>query len=153
MIISRAKYGLAVTKAVLDVFGPDLGMGYDIGCGFSTTINDSPLGELAKELNFKTLVGAFHGHAHNRLCQLRHLVTYTIGLGLEDLEGCERFFSRSNGLSRSIRYASIFHRRQAIATYLAHVDTFETYANLSRSSVISFNEWYAQYLPRCFPGQ
>jgi hypothetical protein len=77
------------------------------------------------------LVGAFHGHAHNRKCQLDYLATYVLGLGLEDLEGAERLFSRSNGLSRSVRYASVFHRRQTIRTYFAHLDTFETYANLS----------------------
>ncbi|KAJ7794045.1 hypothetical protein B0H14DRAFT_2392877, partial [Mycena olivaceomarginata] len=39
--------------------------------------------------------------------------------------------SGPNGLARAVRYASVFHRRQAIVTYLAHMDTFETYANLS----------------------
>ncbi|KAJ7887959.1 hypothetical protein B0H13DRAFT_1564230, partial [Mycena leptocephala] len=34
-------------------------------------------------------------------------------------------------LSGSVRYTSVFHRRQSIATYMAHVDTFETYANLN----------------------
>ncbi|KAJ6494103.1 hypothetical protein C8R47DRAFT_974936 [Mycena vitilis] len=135
-----AKYGLAVTDALLDAFGPDLGLGYDIGCGFGTTIGNSPLGPKAKRLNLKTLVGAFHGHAHNRLCQLKYLVTYLEGLGLEDLEGCERFFSKSNALSRSVRYASVFHRRQSIATYLAHVDTFETYANLSNFLVNNYKQ-------------
>ncbi|KAJ7810267.1 hypothetical protein B0H13DRAFT_2243470 [Mycena leptocephala] len=127
-----AKYGLAITDALLDAFGPDLGEGYDIGCGFATTIKNSPIGEKARRLNLRALVGAFHGHAHNRMCQLRFLTTYVRGLGLEDLEGCERFFSKSNALSRSTRYASVFHRRQSIATYLAHVDNFETYANLSK---------------------
>ncbi|KAJ7605703.1 hypothetical protein DFH06DRAFT_921037, partial [Mycena polygramma] len=135
-----AKYGLAVTDALLDAFGPDLGLGYDIGCGFGTTIGNSPLGPKAKRLNLKTLVGAFHGHAHNRLCQLKYLVTYLKGLGLEDLEGCERFFSKSNALSRSVRYASVFHRRQSIATYLAHVDTFEMYANLSNFLVNNYKQ-------------
>jgi hypothetical protein len=94
-------------------------------------VRDSPLGPLAEAMNLKMLVGAFHGHAHNRSCQLKHLATYVLGLGLEDLETCERFFSKSNGLARAIRYASVFHRHQAIVTYLAHMDTFETYANLS----------------------
>jgi hypothetical protein len=115
-------------------FGIDLGAGYNIGCGFNTTTKNSPMGEKAKTLNLKFLVGAFHGHAHHRLCQLHYLTTYVKGLGLEDLEGCERLFSKSNVLARSVRYASIFHRRQTITKYLAHVDTFETYANLSRSS-------------------
>jgi hypothetical protein len=68
------------------------------------------------------------------MCQLRFLTTYVRGLGLEDLEGCERFFSKSNALSCSTRYASVFHCWQSIATYMAHVDNFETYANLSKSS-------------------
>ncbi|KAJ7104926.1 hypothetical protein C8R44DRAFT_639890, partial [Mycena epipterygia] len=66
----RAKYGLAISKALLDAFGSDLGPGYDIGCKFGTTIKNSPLGARAKELNFRMLVGAFHGHTHNRKCQL-----------------------------------------------------------------------------------
>ncbi|KAJ6528680.1 hypothetical protein DFH09DRAFT_1327690 [Mycena vulgaris] len=126
-----AKYPLAIVDALLDAFGPDVGSGYDIGCGFGTTVRNSPMAEKAADLNFKSLVGAFHGHAHNRRCQLAFLATYVPGMGLEDLEGCERFFSKSNALARSTRYASVFHRRQTISTYLAHTDTFDTYANLS----------------------
>ncbi|KAJ7819633.1 hypothetical protein B0H14DRAFT_3473004 [Mycena olivaceomarginata] len=133
-------YGLAITNQLLQAFGPDLGIGYDIGCGFSSTVRDSPLGPLAEAMNLKMLVGAFHGHAHNRSCQLKHLATYVLGLGLEDLETCERFFSKSNGLARAVRYASIFHRRQAIVTYLAHMDTFETYANLSTFLVNNYKQ-------------
>ncbi|KAJ7351595.1 hypothetical protein DFH08DRAFT_957896 [Mycena albidolilacea] len=101
-----AKYPLAIVNALLDAFGADLGIGYDIGCGHSTTIRHSPLGPKAAQLNLKMLVGAFHGHAHNRKCQLDYLATYVLGLGLEDLEGAERLFSRSNGLSRST-YANL----------------------------------------------
>ncbi|KAJ7816298.1 hypothetical protein B0H14DRAFT_2374708 [Mycena olivaceomarginata] len=135
-----AKYGLAITNQLLQAFGPDLGVGYDIDCGFSSTVRDSPLGPLAEAMNLKMLVGAFHGHAHNRSCQLKHLAIYVLGLGLEDLETCERFFSKSNGLARAVRYASVFHRRQAIVTYLAHMDTFETYANLSTFLVNNYKQ-------------
>ncbi|KAJ7885442.1 hypothetical protein B0H13DRAFT_2235276 [Mycena leptocephala] len=124
---------VAITDALLDAFGPDLGEGYDIGCGFETTIKNSPIREKARRLNLRALVGAFHGHAHNRMCQLRFLTTY-------DLEGCERFFSKSNTLSRSTRYASVFHRRQSIATYMAHVDNFETYVNLSKFLVNNYRQ-------------
>lgn len=129
--IFRAKYPLAIVDALLDAFGPDVGFGYDIGCGFGKTVKKSPLRTKADGMNFKSLVGAFHGHAHNRLCQLVFLANYVPGMGLEDLEGCERFFSKSNALARSTRYASVFHRRQTIATYLAHTDVYDTYANLS----------------------
>jgi hypothetical protein len=128
----RSKYPLAVVEILLEVFGPDLGDGYDIGCKFRTTLDRSKLGPRARELNFKTLVGAFHGHAHNRMCQLSFLATYVKGMGLEDLEGCERFFSKSNALASSLRYASVFHRQQKMIEFMKHMDTFETYPNLSQ---------------------
>ncbi|KAI6137849.1 hypothetical protein BKA82DRAFT_4334081 [Pisolithus tinctorius] len=128
----QSKYVLAVTSKLLDAFGSDLGGGYDIGCRFKTTLASSVLGERARSLNYTSLVNAFHGHAHNRLCQLDNLTTYVEGLGLEDLEGCERAFSKSNALAPSTRYASIFHRRQAIACYFEHNDELEVYANLTK---------------------
>lgn len=127
----RAKYPLAVVNRLLENFGERLGVGYDIGCRFRTIIDKSALGPLAKELQYQSLVGAFHGHAHNRLCQISNLTTYVDGLGLEDLEGCERFFAKSNALASSTRYASIFHRRQRISEYMRAIDTFDTYAALS----------------------
>lgn len=56
-------------------------------------------------------------------------------MGLEDLEGCERFFSKSNSLAASVRHASVFHRKQKIVQYIQHVDSFETSQNLSASSI------------------
>ncbi|KAJ7813008.1 hypothetical protein B0H14DRAFT_3478474 [Mycena olivaceomarginata] len=98
-----AKYPLAVVKELLDVFGMKLGVGYNIRYHFEATV-----------------------------ASLRFLATYMEGMGLEDLEGCERFFSRSNGLAKSCRYASRFHRQQEITTYTKHFDSFETYPNLSK---------------------
>jgi len=82
-------------------------------------------------LGYKVLVGSFHGHAHNWLCQLSFLATYVKGMGLEDLEGCERFFSKSNALASSLRYTSVFHRQQKMIEFMKHMDNFETYSNLS----------------------
>jgi len=129
---SRAKYPLAVVEKMLDVFGRDLGGGFDIGCRFETTLDNSPLGPRARELNHTSLVGSFHGHAHRRLCQLRHLATYIKGLGLEDLEGCEWAFSKLNSLAAPLRYASVFHRIQSIAAYFEHNDNMEVFQNLSK---------------------
>ncbi|KAI6018452.1 hypothetical protein BKA83DRAFT_4127671 [Pisolithus microcarpus] len=128
----QSKYVLAVTSKLLDAFSSDLGGGYDIGCQFKTTLASSILGEHARSLNYTSLVNAFHGHAHNRLCQLDNLTTYVEGLGLEDLEGCERAFLKSNALAPSTRYASTFHRRQAITCYFEHNDEMEVYANLTK---------------------
>ncbi|KAG1861278.1 hypothetical protein F4604DRAFT_2033679 [Suillus subluteus] len=60
-----------------------------------------------------------------------HLTTYVDGLGLEDLEGCERMFSKSNALASSVRYTSVFHWHQAIAHYFEHNNDYKIYANLS----------------------
>ncbi|KAJ7134936.1 hypothetical protein C8R43DRAFT_894728 [Mycena crocata] len=135
-----AKYPLAVVKELLDVFGLNIGAGYDVGCHFGATVANSELGDLAQEKNLKCLVGSFHGHAHNRLCQLSFLATYVEGMGLEDLEGCERYFSRSNGLAKSCRYANRFHRQQEITTYAKHFDSFETYANLSKFLTTNYRQ-------------
>jgi hypothetical protein len=104
-------------------------MGYDIGCQFKTTLDQSSLGPLARTLQHTCLVGAFHGHAHRRLCQLFSLTTYIKGLGLEDLETCERTFSKSNSLASALCYASVFHWQQAIDSYFKHTDDFEVYAH------------------------
>ncbi|KAG2111364.1 hypothetical protein DEU56DRAFT_936170 [Suillus clintonianus] len=127
----RGAYPLAIVSKLLDVFGSNLGGGYDIGCQFKTTLDNSSLGPLARSMHHTCLVGAFHGHAHRRLCQLYSLTTYIKGLGLEDLETCEQTFSKSNSLASALRYASVFHRQQAIDTYFEHNDDFEVYANLS----------------------
>ncbi|KAJ7820326.1 hypothetical protein B0H14DRAFT_3089255 [Mycena olivaceomarginata] len=127
-----AKYPLAVVDSLIKHLGDNIGNGYDVGCDFQTTIKNSPLAARARQCNFRCLVGAFHGHAHNRLCQLCNLATYVLGLGCEDLEGCERFFSGSNRLAKSCRYASRFHQQQEITSYVKHYDSFHTYANLSK---------------------
>ncbi|KAJ7712023.1 hypothetical protein B0H14DRAFT_3099266 [Mycena olivaceomarginata] len=93
---------------------------------------NSELGDKARTNRFKSLVGSFHGHVHNRLCQLLFLATYVEGLGFEDLEGCEGYFSRSNGLAKSVRYASKFHQRQEITTFMKQIDDLEVYTNLSK---------------------
>ncbi|KAJ6518121.1 hypothetical protein C8R47DRAFT_1205193 [Mycena vitilis] len=125
------KYPAAVTEHILDTLG-EVGLGYDIGCKFGKKFKAHPaLKDLARDKNFRALVGAFHGHGHNRLCGLDNLMTYVDGVGLEALEGCESFFSKSNALSSVTRYATRFHRQQAITTYLKHTDTFDTYQGLT----------------------
>ncbi|KIK35300.1 hypothetical protein CY34DRAFT_26644 [Suillus luteus UH-Slu-Lm8-n1] len=126
----RAKYLLAVVAKLLNVFGADLGGRYDIGCQFKTTLNNSILGPQACTLRHSCLVGAFHRHAHQRICQLDHLATYVKGLGLEDLETCERMFSKSNVLASTIHYASVFHCQQLISVYFQHNDEYDIYPNL-----------------------
>jgi hypothetical protein len=84
-----AKYPLAVVAKLLDAFGDCLGGGYDIGCQFQATLDNSLLGPLAHFLCHTLLVGTFHGHAYRQLYQLFSLTTYIKGLEIEDLETCE----------------------------------------------------------------
>ncbi|KAF9440845.1 hypothetical protein P691DRAFT_686212 [Macrolepiota fuliginosa MF-IS2] len=113
-----------------------IGGGYDIGCQFWVTLAHSHLKDHVQEESYTPLVGSFHGHAHNCLCQLSYLATYVKAMGLEDLEGCECFFSKSNALALSIRYAGRFHQQQKILEFIKHMDTTETSQNLSEYSFL-----------------
>jgi dsDNA-binding SOS-regulon protein len=115
---------------MLEVLGTAL-IGYDIGCQFHSWAMSHP--KLAKpylkEL-CRAIVGAFHGASHRRLCQLLNLPLYNKGCGLEALETCEIFFSKSNALAGVTRTASRFHRQQEIVEYLAHANANDAYGNL-----------------------
>ena len=130
IFFDRSKYPLA---KMIDVFDKNQGSGFDTGCQFNMTLNNSDLGPQARESNFKCLVDSFHGHAHRQLCQLSHLTTYQKGLGLANLGVCEWAFSRSNANAGVVRHMSVFHRMQAIVHYFRYTDDMETYQNLSRS--------------------
>ena len=104
-----AQYPLAVVEHLLLTLGEGIGAGYDVGCNFDITLKCSPLRDMADRLNFASLVNLFHGHGHNRKCQIKRLPTYVDGMGLEDLEGCERLFSKTNELAGGFRHASAFH--------------------------------------------
>jgi len=59
------KYPLALVNKLMDVYGPDLALGYDIACGFAKTLRSSLLGPRAAQLHLSGIVPAFHGHSHN----------------------------------------------------------------------------------------
>ncbi|KAI0359107.1 hypothetical protein OH77DRAFT_1136710 [Trametes cingulata] len=113
------KYPIAVVDKLLAVYDKDLTikLGYDIYCEFDKTLKRSSLGPRA-EGRVSGVVPAFHGHSHNRPCQLLWHPMYMAGVGKEDFEGCERFFSQLNGLASGTRLATQFHRHQAIEQYV-----------------------------------
>jgi hypothetical protein len=108
------KYALSIVARMLDTFGNDIGLAYDIMCAFMKTLARSSLGVQVKSQRLIGVVPAFHGHAHNRACQVRWHPMYINGVGLEDFEECERTFARSNELANCTRLATPFHRRQEI---------------------------------------
>ncbi|KAI1781971.1 hypothetical protein LXA43DRAFT_907171 [Ganoderma leucocontextum] len=114
------KYGLAIVAKLIDVYGEDIMIGYDIGCEFLKTVQNSRLlGAKAAAARVQFVVPAFHGHSHNRGCQVNHLPLYVEGVGKEDFEGNERFFSSSNNLAAGTRLSTPFHRHQTITQFAA----------------------------------
>lgn len=127
----RAKYPLAIIDKLLTVYGTNGECAYDIGCAFTKTLGNSTIGPRAQDLGFRLMVGAFHGHAHNRMCQLDWHPMYITGTGHSEGEGCEHVFSASNALARGTRHASTFHRHQTIEQHFAFWND-DKYANLSK---------------------
>ena len=112
--LSSAKYPLVILSKLLSVYGKNGGCAYDIGCVFSTTLRNSSLGSQADNLKLCMMVGTFHRHAHNRMCQLDWHLQYIQGTGHTEGEGCEHVFAASNELARSTQHATSFHCHQAI---------------------------------------
>jgi hypothetical protein len=108
------KYPLAVVNQLFDRYGTDIGLGYDIMCAFTKTLARSSLGAKTVAFRLQGVVPAFHGHAHNRCCQVHWHPMYMEGVGLEDFEECEQTFYRSNELASITRLTSLFHRQQQI---------------------------------------
>lgn len=116
------KYPLAIVNHLFEHLGPDLGLGYDIMCAFHKTLERSSLGPNVAAQRLRGVVPAFHGHAHNRGCQVHWHPLYTDGVGLEDFEECERTFFKTNDLAPTTRLSTKFHRRQAIMEHISFHD-------------------------------
>jgi Kyakuja-Dileera-Zisupton transposase len=131
-VIFSAKYPLATLSHLPKVLLPDLGIGYDIACSFTATVMKSSLATHARVLSLWMVVPAFHGHAHNCLCQLSNHILMSPGFGLEDLEMCECMFSGSNTIARLTHHATPFHHGQFIDLYFQQWDS-DKYENLGAS--------------------
>ncbi|KAJ7663692.1 hypothetical protein B0H14DRAFT_3102631 [Mycena olivaceomarginata] len=128
-----AKYPLAVTEALLEHLGERTGAGYDVGCDFQTTLKNSPLGECA--CSVKTSAAWSAPSMGMLITDFANSASWPLtskALGSRISKDVSGFFSGSNGLAKSCRYASRFHRQQEITAYVKHYDTFHTYANLSK---------------------
>jgi hypothetical protein len=116
------KYGISIVNRLIDTFGEDIGLAYDIMCAFMKTLNNSSIGPKVKDKRLIGVVPAFHGHAHNRACQVRWHPMHVDGVGTEDFELCERIFYESNDLATCTRMATPFHRQQEILDHFAYQD-------------------------------
>ncbi|KAF8218412.1 hypothetical protein L208DRAFT_1351704 [Tricholoma matsutake] len=64
------KYPLAIGNWLLDQYGADIGLGYDIMCAFIKTLGRISLRAKMVALHLQGVVPAFHDHAHNQCCQV-----------------------------------------------------------------------------------
>ena len=92
---------------------------------------NSTIGVSAQDHGLRMVMPAFHGHAHNRACQLSFHILMSPGFGLEDLETCERVFAGSNAVARLTRHATPFHRWQFIDMHFQQWDK-DKYVNLGK---------------------
>ena len=116
------KYPLAIVNRLVDDYGTDICLGYDIMCAFTKTLSRSSLGPKASCNRLAGVVLSFHGHAHNRGCQVHWHPLQVDGVGLEDFEECERTFNRSNELASVTRMATTYHRFQHIEEHFRFHD-------------------------------
>ena len=129
------KYPLATISRLMEIFPEKFLYGYDIHCAFTKILKQSTLGPLVERCGVEGVIPSFHGHAHNRLCQVQHHPKYKVGAGKEDFERCERIFSESNALASATCNASDFHRHQAIDKHFKFSDV-EKYASLGKHQVL-----------------
>ncbi|KAH8824474.1 hypothetical protein DL96DRAFT_1453307, partial [Flagelloscypha sp. PMI_526] len=126
------KYSFALMHRLLTTFGKGILLGYDIGCGIDVRKNRDPVvGPLADKLGLRCCVGAFHGHAHNRICQLKYLISYIVEAGIDPLETCESAFAVTNAAARAVRYSTAFHRSQLLNELYKHENFHTSYGNIS----------------------
>ena len=78
------KYPLAMVDHLVETYGSDICLGYDIMCAFIKTLSRSCLGAKRIAFRLEGVVPSFHGHAHNRGCQLHWHPMYREGVGLEE---------------------------------------------------------------------
>jgi len=132
-----AKYPLAMVDRLLMTYGSDIEAAYNVGCALQPTLMNSLLGPRARDLNLRLMVGSFHGHAHNRRCQLTWHPLHISGMGHSEGEGCEHIFSSSNDQARQTRYATQFHRHQALEE---HFDFWDQDKYVALGKLQEFNQ-------------
>lgn len=139
------KYPLAMVDHLLTTYGADICLGYDIMCAFVKTLSRSCLGNKKIAFRLDGVVPSFHGHAHNRGCQLHWHPMYRDGVGIEDFEECERTFNRSNELAGVTRLATPYHREQHIIEHF----NFHDQDKLAASGMRALNAKVVLFLTHC----
>ena len=76
------KYPLATVEWLIQLYGSDICLGYDIMCAFIKTLSQSVLRPKIVAFHLHGVVPSFHGHVHNRGWQLQWHPMYTKGVSV-----------------------------------------------------------------------
>ena len=106
---SSSKYPLTVINKLINTYGGNLLIAYDIGCSFDKTLHKSIIANKVATANVCCAIPSFHGWAHNCFCQLNYHPLYIQGTGIEDYEICEKMFSFTNGAASVTQHATGYH--------------------------------------------
>ena len=132
ILCSRSsKYPLTIVNKLIDTYGKNLLIAYDIGCSFNKTLQKSVIADKVANANVRCAIPSFHGWAHNRFCQINYHPLYIQGTGIEDYEICEKMFSFTNGAASVTRHATGYHRRQTLEVVFGQWDLYK-FTNLCR---------------------
>jgi hypothetical protein len=139
------KYLLAIVSQLINQFGSDIGLGYNIWCAFVKTLQRSCLSPKMVAFCLQDVVPAFHGHAHNWLCQVFWHPLFIDDIGIEDFEGCEHCFNDSNELAPGTQLAMPFHQKQQIDEHFdfKDLDKHALSGNVLTSMLCLIAEWIA----------
>ncbi|KAG2344252.1 hypothetical protein BDR05DRAFT_863946, partial [Suillus weaverae] len=102
---------------------------YDIGCGFMLAIKNSSLGENFWKMESRMCMDAFHGYAHNYVCQTKNHPLGITGAGLKDFKTIKQIFSASNQLATVTCYSSSYRCHVLLKLLFKQWDE-EKYLNL-----------------------
>ena len=102
-LVYRAKYPLDIENKLINIFGHNQLMGYDIGCNFAKTADCGAMtGPKVHNTGHLFICGSFHGHAHCRLCQLDWHPLYWKEPASKTLRAASAFFMSLMPLLRKL---------------------------------------------------
>ncbi|KAI8142642.1 hypothetical protein BJV82DRAFT_516081, partial [Fennellomyces sp. T-0311] len=122
----KFKYPLAVLDVILQKYGSNVNIMYDIACRFESSfkVSESWLKYIINNLeSVKMAVTVFHAYAHSMSCQVKYHPWYIEGMGLTDGEGLERLWSYLGGFVAITRQMSAKRRLSTLInglTYYKH---------------------------------
>ncbi|KAI0027080.1 hypothetical protein K488DRAFT_18789, partial [Vararia minispora EC-137] len=134
-------YPLACIQHVIQKYGKDNALGFDLGCLLAAVCQHSRIADEVTRSGLSFFVDGFHGSAHKRDCQLKWMVLNNpdCGVGNEDFAGCERFFSQVNRAAVITRYASNYRWKQGIHLAASQVSD-DRYASIGAFELGNFKQ-------------